>query len=45
MFFDPKDNLGVIIFINTSSYGNFEQAEKRIQEFSKTILLPLKKLF
>ena len=39
MFFDPKENRGIIIFINTSSYGNFKKAEKKIYEFGKSILL------
>ena len=39
MFFDPKENRGIIIFINTSSYGNFKKAEKKIYEFGKPILL------
>ena len=37
MFFDPKNKRGIIIFINTSSYGNFEKTEKRIYEFLKQI--------
>ena len=39
MFFDPKEKRGIIIFINTSSYGNFKKAEKYIYEFGKSILL------
>jgi CubicO group peptidase (beta-lactamase class C family) len=39
MSFDPKEKRGIIIFINTSSYGNFKKAEKKIYEFGKSILL------
>ena len=38
MYYSPKDKLGIIFFINTSSYGRFEKKEKKIFKFGQRLL-------
>ena len=38
MYYVPKDELGIIYFINTSSYGAFKKKEEKIFEFGKRLL-------
>jgi len=37
MYYYPKDQLGIIFFINTSSYRDFNNKEKRIFKFGKKL--------
>ena len=39
MYYLPKEKLGIIYFINTSSYGAFKKKEQKIFEFGKRLLL------
>jgi len=38
MYYVPKEELGIIYFINTSSYGAFKKKEEKIFEFGKRLL-------
>jgi len=38
MYYIPKEELGIIYFINTSSYGTFKKKEEKIFEFGKRLL-------
>ena len=38
MYYYPEENLGIIIFINSSSYDNFMDLGKKVQEYGKSIL-------
>ena len=39
MYYSPKDKLGIIFFINTSSHGMFEKKEKKIFKFGQRLIL------
>ena len=39
MYYLPKEKLGIIYFINTSSYKAFTKKEEKIFEFAKRLLL------
>ena len=43
MYYSPKDKLGIIFFINTSSHGRFAKKEKKIFEFGQRLILAGKK--
>ena len=38
MYFDPGKKLGIIIFINTGSYDNFEELEDKVYEYGSSLL-------
>ena len=38
MYFYPEEDLGIIIFINSSSYDNFMELGEKVQEYGKSIL-------
>ena len=38
MYYIPKEELGIIYFINTSSYGTFKKKEEKIFEFGTRLL-------
>ena len=39
MYYSPKDKLGIIFFINTSSHDRFEKKEKKIFKFGQRLIL------
>ena len=39
MYYSPKDKLGIIFFINTSSHGRFAKKEKKIFKFGQRLIL------
>jgi len=43
MYYSPKNKLGIIFFINTSSHGRFEKKEKKIFKFGQRLILAGKK--
>ena len=39
MYYSPKNKLGIIFFINTSSHGSFTKKEKKLFEFGQRLLM------